>query len=204
MMIGGSYADRDWYKTLTKTPTTIGYILMNALDPEVGGEMVTRFLQEGEVPWVDWIKDNFLHPSPESLNTFIATPKPEVGKSPATAKPEVGKSPTREGAILFSSKESTGSSNGLIHRSTCAGPRVRPVRASRGYVASKLSTAELKAAAVRSEQEEPEKKTAAEVQTRKHFSPPKSLDYVVVSDTLSGLDLGMKRAATKTKMIKPQ
>ncbi|KAJ0786057.1 hypothetical protein HanOQP8_Chr02g0050641 [Helianthus annuus] len=122
---------------------------------------------------------------------------PLGARLPATAKPELGKSPARDGAILLLSKESTGSSNGLIHRSTCAGPCMRPVRASRGDVASKPSTAEPKAVTVRFEQEEPEKKTQPEAQTRKHSSRPKSLDYVVVSDTLSGLDVGMKRAVAE-------
>ncbi|MFS8018116.1 hypothetical protein Hanom_Chr15g01388361 [Helianthus anomalus] len=36
-----------------------GYNLMNVLDPEVGGEMTTRILPEGERPWVDQIRDNF-------------------------------------------------------------------------------------------------------------------------------------------------
>ncbi|KAF5807148.1 hypothetical protein HanXRQr2_Chr05g0230301 [Helianthus annuus] len=75
------------------------YNLMNALDPEVGGEMVTQLLPEGEIPWVEQIQDNFLHPTPESLNTYIAIP---TGARPlVSTSSEVGKSPTREGVILL-------------------------------------------------------------------------------------------------------
>ncbi|MFS8018110.1 hypothetical protein Hanom_Chr15g01388301 [Helianthus anomalus] len=80
-----------------------GYNLMNVLDPEVGGEMTTRILPEGERPWVDQIRDNFLHHSSKSLATYVAT---VLGARPPT-NTEVSKSPTREEAILLSSEEST-------------------------------------------------------------------------------------------------
>ncbi|KAJ0620959.1 hypothetical protein HanIR_Chr01g0003251 [Helianthus annuus] len=174
VVIGGSYADQEWYKTLTRIPTAMlqleekalvvagmslmwvpkhpkaapiysymgkGYSLMNALDSEVGGEMVSKVLQEGEKSWVDRIRDNFLHPSSKTLNTYIATPL--GARLPASTKPEVGKSPAREEAILLLSEESTGSSHGLIHRSTRVDPRARPVQASRGDAASKPPTVHL-------------------------------------------------------------
>ncbi|MFS7910237.1 hypothetical protein Hanom_Chr02g00103911 [Helianthus anomalus] len=182
MMIGGWYANWDWYKTLTRTPTAIlqlkekamvaaGYNLMNVLVPAVNGEMTTRLLLEGEKPWVERIKDNFLHPSSESLNTYIATP---LGYSPLC-------------------EESTGSSHGLTHRSAGAGSRARPVQVPGGDAASTPPTAEPKVATVGSKQKEPERKELPDTQIRKHSFRPKFLDYVVVSDSLSGLDVGMKR-----------
>ncbi|MFS8024104.1 hypothetical protein Hanom_Chr16g01459321 [Helianthus anomalus] len=165
MVIGDSYADRDLYKTLTRVPTAIfqleekalvatgGYIVMNVLDPEVGGEITARLLPEGDKPWVDQIRDNFLHPSSESLNAYIATP---LGAClPVSIKPQVGKPPARDEAILLSSEESTGSSHGLIHRSTRAGQRARPAQASGGDAASNPPTAEPKVATVEPELKEP-------------------------------------------------
>ncbi|KAF5753391.1 hypothetical protein HanRHA438_Chr17g0790281 [Helianthus annuus] len=106
MLVGGAYADREWYKTLKRVPTAIiqleenalfgagmslmwvprdpravpiyaykgkGYRLIYVLDPEVGGEMTARLLPEEEKPWVEQIRDNFLHPSSENLNTYVAT-----------------------------------------------------------------------------------------------------------------------------------
>ncbi|KAJ0630733.1 hypothetical protein HanOQP8_Chr17g0641741 [Helianthus annuus] len=158
MLVGGTYADRDWYKALTRVPTAIiqleenalvgagmslmwvprdprvapicaykvkGYRLMYILDPEVGGEMTARLLPEGEKPWVEQIRNNFLHHSSENLNTYVATP---LGSHlPVSVKSEVGKPPIREEAILLSSEEYTGSSPELIHRFTRAGPRARAV-----------------------------------------------------------------------------
>ncbi|KAF5789943.1 hypothetical protein HanRHA438_Chr09g0388841 [Helianthus annuus] len=64
-----------------------------------------------------------------------------------------------------------------------------------GDVASKSATVEPEAAAARSAQGKPEKKTQPKAPTRKHSSQPRYLDYVVVSNTLSGLDVGVKRTA---------
>ncbi|KAF5760364.1 hypothetical protein HanXRQr2_Chr16g0752661 [Helianthus annuus] len=218
-VIGGSYADRDWYKTLTRVPTAIvqleekalvaagmsmmwdprdpraapiyalrskgtfccwffffqgpnclpvfvlvGYSLMNVLDLEVGGEMTTRILPEGERPWVDQIRDNFLHPSSsESLAAYVAT---ALGARPPV-NTEVSKSPTREEAIILSSEESTRSSHGLIYRSTLAGPRARPVQGSEGAAASTPPTAEPIVATSEPEHKEPEKKKPEKKESEK-------------------------------------
>ncbi|KAJ0431281.1 hypothetical protein HanIR_Chr17g0846701 [Helianthus annuus] len=90
-----------------------GYRMMNVLDPEVGGEITARLFSEGEKPWVEQIRDNFLRPSSKNLNTYVATP---LGAHlPISVKSEVDKPPAREEAILLSSEEYTGSSHGLIH-----------------------------------------------------------------------------------------
>ncbi|KAJ0807994.1 hypothetical protein HanLR1_Chr00c0866g0778101 [Helianthus annuus] len=171
-----------------------GYNVMNVLDPEVGGEITARLFPEGEKPWVDQIRDNFLHPSSESLIAYIATP---LGAClPVSIKPQVGEPPARGEAILFSSEESTGSSHGLIHRSTRAGQRARPAQAS--GVMLHLSPQ------LRSPRLPPlnlgKKSLRRKISPMRRFvSIPlshKFLDYVVVSGSLSGLDVGMKRHAT--------
>ncbi|MFS8018565.1 hypothetical protein Hanom_Chr15g01393501 [Helianthus anomalus] len=45
------------------------YSLMNVFDPKVSGGMVAAALPEGEPIWTARIRDNFLHPSTESMNT---------------------------------------------------------------------------------------------------------------------------------------
>ncbi|MFS7937868.1 hypothetical protein Hanom_Chr05g00432821 [Helianthus anomalus] len=153
LVLVGAYQDREWYKTLTKVPTPfiqlaekayvaagmsmmwvpkdpragpvyafkgkVGYSLMKVLNSEVGGEMTGMLLPEGEKPWVDRIKDNFLHSSSESLAAYGVV----ILGAPFAVETEVNKPPTREETILLSSEESTGSSHGLIYRSTRAGPQ---------------------------------------------------------------------------------
>ncbi|KAM0002482.1 hypothetical protein Hdeb2414_s0008g00275161 [Helianthus debilis subsp. tardiflorus] len=48
----------------------IWYSLMNIFDPEAGGAMVVATLPEGRPLWVDQIRDNFLHPSSQSMATY--------------------------------------------------------------------------------------------------------------------------------------
>ncbi|KAJ0502488.1 hypothetical protein HanRHA438_Chr11g0516361 [Helianthus annuus] len=110
------------------------YGLMNALDQNVGGGMVTRQLPEGELPWLEQIKDYFLHPTEESLGAHVATP---TGAHPlVSVKPKVMKSPARGATILLSSEGSTASSNGLIHwsRTTRTGVRLAPDEAEEDQV----------------------------------------------------------------------
>ncbi|MFS7954544.1 hypothetical protein Hanom_Chr07g00631751 [Helianthus anomalus] len=157
VVLAGSYADREWYKTLTKMPTPIiqleekalvaagmslmwvprepraapvyaykgkaSYSLLNVFDPKVGGEMTTMLLPAGEPTWTARIRDNFLHPPSESITAYGTV----ILGAASVSKSDRGKSPTREGTILLSNEESTGSSHELIHRSSRAGPRQRPV-----------------------------------------------------------------------------
>ncbi|MFS8024802.1 hypothetical protein Hanom_Chr16g01467681 [Helianthus anomalus] len=152
-----------------------------------------RVTPVGRSPWVEQIKDNFIHPTPESLNAYIATP---TGAPPyVSTRSKVGKSPAREVTILLSSEESTGSSHGFIDRSTRAGPRVWPSHGAEGDVALNPATVEPEVVATTPMQWKPEMKAQLEEQTSKHSSQLQYLDYVVVSDTLSGLDVGVKRTA---------
>ncbi|KAJ0612253.1 hypothetical protein HanHA300_Chr01g0025481 [Helianthus annuus] len=173
------------------------YRLINALDPKIGGEMIGRILPEGELPWLEQIRDYFHHPTVESLSVHVAIP---TGMHPsASVKPEVVQSPAQGETILLSSEESTASSNGLIHRSraTREGPQERPSRSDGAGVATDPVTMEPKTPAHESVPERPEAQSRPGVQTGKHSSNLHYLNYVVVSDTLSGLDLGVKRTATE-------
>ncbi|KAF5789628.1 hypothetical protein HanPI659440_Chr09g0323731 [Helianthus annuus] len=181
-----------------------GYSLMNVFDPKVGGEIASALLPAGEPIWTARIRDIFLHPSSKSVAAYGTV----ILGAPSVAKADLGKSPTREGTILLSSEESIGSSHGLIRRLSRAGPQQRPVQNPEGAVGSAPPVVDPVATAAepgRKEPEkekvgkrEPEKKSAEEpsgAQTRKRSSKAELLDYVVVSDSLSGLDAGIKRPA---------
>ncbi|MFS7921316.1 hypothetical protein Hanom_Chr03g00235371 [Helianthus anomalus] len=123
--------------------------------------------------WTARIRVNFLHPSSESVAAYGTI----ILGAPSVAKVDLGKSPTREGAILLLSEESTGSSHGLIHPLSRAEPEQKEAEKKK------------------IEERETEKKKSAEepvsAPTRKCFSKVEMLDYVVVSDSLSGLDEGL-------------
>ncbi|MFS7946029.1 hypothetical protein Hanom_Chr06g00531211 [Helianthus anomalus] len=96
-----------------------GYRLMNLFDPNVGGAMVVAALPEGQPSWVDQIRDNFLHPSSESMVTYANTVLGDDGED----ETDVDTAPTREELILLSSEESASSYQDLINRSSHAGPQ---------------------------------------------------------------------------------
>ncbi|KAJ0694513.1 hypothetical protein HanPI659440_Chr15g0609651 [Helianthus annuus] len=104
-----------------------GYSLMNVFDPKVAGGMAVAAMPEGEPGWVNRIRDNFLHPSNESMATYANT---ILGD--AEDETEVDAIPTREELILLSSEESAGSSHDLIHRSSRAGPQWGPTQEPTG------------------------------------------------------------------------
>ncbi|MFS8016564.1 hypothetical protein Hanom_Chr15g01370081 [Helianthus anomalus] len=90
-------ADKQWYKTLTRTPTAM--LQLDEMGLVIGGEMVTRLLPDGELPWLEEIKDYFHHPTEESLSIHVATP---TSAHPfASVKSEVVRSPA-SGRLLFS------------------------------------------------------------------------------------------------------
>ncbi|MFS7889180.1 hypothetical protein Hanom_Chr00s000003g01603941 [Helianthus anomalus] len=156
------------------------YNLMNALDPEVGGEMVTQLLPEREISWVEKIKDNFLHPTSESLNAYIAT---LTGARPhASTRSEVGKSPAREEAITF--------------RARCLLELLMVLFIGRCVQVHARNLLKVLWGDIASNPVTVEPKVVAASPTRKHSSLLQYLDYVVVFDTLSGLDIGVKRTTT--------
>ncbi|KAF5773998.1 hypothetical protein HanXRQr2_Chr13g0595181 [Helianthus annuus] len=115
--------------------------------------------------------------------------------------------PTREELILLSSEESAGSSHDLIHHSSRAGPQQGPTQESAGEgvstppivdptvaAAEQKETRKKKREGKKTEGEKTAKEPANEP-TRKRSSSSNLLDYVVVSDSLSGLNAGVKRSA---------
>ncbi|KAL9993301.1 hypothetical protein Hdeb2414_s1047g00976391 [Helianthus debilis subsp. tardiflorus] len=190
------------------------YSLMNVFDLKVAGGMAVAAFPEGEPGCISRIRDNFLHPSNESMSAYNNVILGVVGD-----ETDFDTIPTREELILLSSEESTRSSHGLIHRSSRAGPQQGPVQEPAGegvstppVVDPTSVTAEQKETRRKKrEEKKTEKKTSEEPASaliRKRSSNVNLLDYVVVSDSLSGLDEGVKRSApnpdddvTLTEMI---
>ncbi|KAF5789817.1 hypothetical protein HanXRQr2_Chr09g0375681 [Helianthus annuus] len=179
------------------------YSLNNVFDRKVAGGMAVAALPEGEPGWISRIRDNFLHPSNESMSAYN-----NVILGAIEDETDFDTIPTREELILLSSEESAGSSHGLIHRSSRASPQQGPVQEPAGEGTSTPPVVDPTIGAVeqqkearrmkREEKKTEEKKTAKETAsapTRKRLSNVKLLDYVVVSDSLFGLDAGTKRTA---------
>ncbi|MFS7937897.1 hypothetical protein Hanom_Chr05g00433141 [Helianthus anomalus] len=209
----GAYHDREWYKTLTHVPTPIiqleekapvaAWISIMWVPKDPRAAPVYAF--KGKVGYslmnVLDLEGYFLHPSSESLAAYGFV----ILGAPSAVETEVGKSPTREETILLSSGEFTGSLHRLSHRSTRAGPCQRPVQVLEDVVVSTPLVADPVTAAFEpkqkesrkgAEKKEPEKKNfekePAGAQARKYSSKANLLDYVVVSDSLFGLDAGTK------------
>ncbi|MFS7921991.1 hypothetical protein Hanom_Chr03g00243401 [Helianthus anomalus] len=203
VVVSISFAGEEWYKTLTRKATLMiqldekalfaaaGYNLMNVFDPKVAGGMAVVAFPEGEPSWTARIKDNFLHPSPESMSAYN-----NVILGFAETETDVDSIPTREEPIILSSEESTGSSHGLTHLSSRAGPQQGPVQEPTGEGVSTPPTVDPTAVAEqkearrkkREEKKTDEKKTAKEptsAPNRKRSSNVKLLYHVVVSDSLS-------------------
>ncbi|MFS7945306.1 hypothetical protein Hanom_Chr06g00522731 [Helianthus anomalus] len=191
-----------------------GYSLMNVFDPKVGDAMVVVVLPEDRPVWVDQIRDNFLHPSSESMATYANDVLDDDGEDATN----LDTAPTWEELILLSSEESASSSQDLIHRSSRAGPQRGATREPAGECVSnpavdpKVAAAKKRETRKKKKEDRTEEKTTEEPvaePTRKRPSNASVLDYVVVSETLSGLDAGVKRPsrdpdddATLTEMIK--
>ncbi|KAL9998017.1 hypothetical protein Hdeb2414_s0583g00919461 [Helianthus debilis subsp. tardiflorus] len=99
-----------------------GYSMTNIFDHNAGGAMVVASLPEGRPLWLDQIRDNFLHPSNESLATYANTILGDDGEGDT----DFDVNPTREEHILLSSEESDDTSFHLIHHSSRAGPQRGP------------------------------------------------------------------------------
>ncbi|MFS7966208.1 hypothetical protein Hanom_Chr09g00771141 [Helianthus anomalus] len=163
---------------------SVGYSLMNVHDPKAGGAMVVAYLPEWKPVWLEQIRDHFWHPTSESLATYANTVLEEV--------------------IVLSSEGSDRSCEGLIPRSPRAGPTQgavnEPVNEPVGDdvdvptdIAEQLETRKKK------KEDKPKKKKKKKkvkepltTVPRKQPSNLSFLDYVVVSDMLSGLDAGDK------------
>ncbi|KAF5774290.1 hypothetical protein HanRHA438_Chr13g0609241 [Helianthus annuus] len=191
-----------------------GYSLMNVLDPQAGGAMVVAYLPEGRPVWLDRSdKRSLLAPYSESLATYANSILGEDGGDDL----DDAINPTREEVIVLSSEGSDGSHEGLIPRSTRAGPSQGTVNEPVNEpvvddVKTLVDTAEQLETRKKKKVDKSEGKKAEETAAkapRKRPSNSSFLDYVVVSDTLSGLDAGDKRAecdpdddATLTGIVK--
>ncbi|MFS8023014.1 hypothetical protein Hanom_Chr16g01446441 [Helianthus anomalus] len=198
-----SYTDQDWYTTLTRKVTPIiqleeralvaagmRYNLMNVFYPNVGGAMVVVALPEDKPLWVDYIRDNFLHPSSESMATYANIVLGDDGEDETDIDP----APTREEPILLSSPQ-----KGATREPAVEGVST-PIVDLQDGVAEQAETRKKK------KEERAEGKTAEEpvVETpRKRPYNSSVLDYVVVSDTLSGLDAGVKRPSRDPDGVLP-
>ncbi|KAJ0606810.1 hypothetical protein HanHA89_Chr03g0089351 [Helianthus annuus] len=166
---------------------------MNVLDPKAGGAMVVAYLPEGRPVWLDQIRDRFLHPTSESFASYANTILGEDGGDYL----DDATNPAREEVIVLSSGGSDGSHEGLIPRSTRAGPPQgtgnEPVNEPVGDDADvpvdtveQLETRKKKTLD-KSENKKKVEESATEA-PRKRPSTLPFFDYVVVSNTLSGLD----------------
>ncbi|MFS7962939.1 hypothetical protein Hanom_Chr08g00732351 [Helianthus anomalus] len=97
---------------------TVGYSLLNVLDPKAVGAMIEAILPDGKPVWLDQIRDRFLHPTSESFDSYANTILGEDDEDDLDDATD----PVREEVIVLSSGGSDGSHEGLIPRSTRAGP----------------------------------------------------------------------------------
>ncbi|KAJ0539425.1 hypothetical protein HanHA300_Chr08g0286121 [Helianthus annuus] len=189
----------------------LGYSLLNVLDPKAGGAMVEAIQGVDKPTWLDQIRGRFLHSSNES---FVAYANVVLGDDIDDAI-----DPTREEVIVLSSGGSDRSLDGLTSRSPRAGPTQgvahEPVNEPvdddveiLAETADQLETRK-KAKAGKSDRKEKRAEDQATETPRKRPSTLPFLDYVVVSDTLSGLGAGEKHRrfdpddhATLTEMMK--
>ncbi|KAJ0590596.1 hypothetical protein HanIR_Chr04g0199271 [Helianthus annuus] len=177
---------------------TVRYSLLNVLDPKAAGAMIEAILPEGKPVWLNQIHDRFLHPTSDSFATYANAILGEDGGNDFDDTTD----PTREEVIVLSSEGSDRSRESLIPRSTRAGPPQgtgnEPVNEPVGDDADPpVDTAEqLETRKKKLDKSEKKKKKVEENVTeapRKQHSNLPFLDYVVVSDMLSGL-AGDKRA----------
>ncbi|KAM0020385.1 hypothetical protein Hdeb2414_s0025g00666571 [Helianthus debilis subsp. tardiflorus] len=132
---------------------------MNVFDSKVGGAMVIAVLPEGRPLWVDQIKDNFLHPTSESMAAYANAMLGEDGMDDT----DVDSVPAREEAIVLSSESSDESHEGLIRRSTRAGPPQGTVNEPVDDVETPVDTAEQLETRKKKIGDKPEKKKAEEL-----------------------------------------
>ncbi|KAJ0796161.1 hypothetical protein HanPI659440_Chr04g0158981 [Helianthus annuus] len=175
----------------------LGYNLLNALDPKAGGAMVEAIQKDGKSTWLDQIRNCFLHPNSES---FIAYGNTVLGKDVEYVVDGIFDS-TREEVIVLSSEGSDRSVEGLTPRSARAGPAQGAVNEPVNddvevpvETADQLETRK-KAKADKPERKEKRAEEKATETPRKRPSTLPILDYVVFSDTLSGLGTGEKPRA---------
>ncbi|KAJ0958577.1 hypothetical protein HanPSC8_Chr01g0040511 [Helianthus annuus] len=172
-----------------------GYSLLNVLDPKAAGAMVEAIQAEGNSTWLNQIQGHFLHPKDESLNRYASEVLGEDVWNDSV-------DPGREGVIVLSSGSSDQNFEDLTSRcaraGTAQGDAAEPVHEVVGddddVEVAVDSSARLesrkKARTDKSGRREGKTEGKAAGSSRKQPSTLPCLDYVVVSDTLSGLRAG--------------
>ncbi|KAJ0779948.1 hypothetical protein HanPI659440_Chr06g0232181 [Helianthus annuus] len=176
----------------------VGYSLLNALDPKSAGAMVEAIQADGNPTWLEQIHDRFLHPTDASLSRYA---NEVLGEDDEDDLVDSG----REEVVILSSGSSDRDVEDLISHSARAGTTpggvAEPVH---GFAeddddaeASVDPSAQLetrkRARTEKSVRKEGKKEGGAAGSSRKQPSTLPYLDYVVVSDTLSGLGPGEVR-----------
>ncbi|MFS7984775.1 hypothetical protein Hanom_Chr11g00990521 [Helianthus anomalus] len=194
---------------------TVGYSLLNVLDPKAAGAMVEAIFPEGKLVWLDQIRDRFLHPTSDNVAAYANAILGEDGGDDLDDTTD----PTQGEVIILSSGGSDRSQEGLTSRPTRAGPpqgtAIWPVNVhvADDDVETAVDTAEQLEIQKKKKKEDKSDENKVEGTTvkapRKHPSTSSFLSYVVVSNTLSGLDAGDKRTehdpdddATLTEIMK--
>ncbi|KAJ0888776.1 hypothetical protein HanRHA438_Chr09g0405791 [Helianthus annuus] len=173
-----------------------GYSLINVLDPKAAGAMVEAIQADGNPTWLDQIRGRFLHPTDESLGRCA---NEVLGEDVWDDSVDSG----REEVIVLSSGSSDQILEGLTSRCARAGT-------ARGEVAEPVlgvdddddddeetavdpsAQLEVRKRARTSKSGKKEGRTEGKAvgSSRKQPSTLPCLDYVVVSDTFSGLGVG--------------
>ncbi|MFS7905663.1 hypothetical protein Hanom_Chr01g00050361 [Helianthus anomalus] len=176
-------------------PSTVGYSLLNALDPKAAGAMVEAIQADGNPTWLDQIRDRFLHPTEQSLSRYAAEVLGEDVWDDFVDSDQ-------EEVIVVSSGSSGRGGENLMSRSaragTVPGGNAEPVHAVVGddddAEASADPSAQLETRKkARTDRGEGKSGGGAAGSSRKRPSILPYLDYVVVSDTLPGLGVGEGR-----------
>ncbi|KAM0013486.1 hypothetical protein Hdeb2414_s0043g00741511 [Helianthus debilis subsp. tardiflorus] len=76
---------------------TVGYSLLNVLDPRAGGAMVEAIQAEDKPIWLDQIRNRFLHPTSESFAAYGNTVLGEDDEDDVDGTSD----PTREEVIVL-------------------------------------------------------------------------------------------------------
>ncbi|KAJ0879816.1 hypothetical protein HanRHA438_Chr10g0455891 [Helianthus annuus] len=143
----------------------IGYSLINVLDPKATGAMVEVIQEDGKPTWLDQIRSRFLHPSDESFTKYASVALGEDDEDDPI-------DPIREEVVA--------DANEPVHE--VVGDDVEISVAPAAQVETRKKT---KADKPEKGEKRVEGKTTGTFRER-HSTLP-FLDYVVVSDTLSGL-----------------
>ncbi|KAM0013412.1 hypothetical protein Hdeb2414_s0044g00742881 [Helianthus debilis subsp. tardiflorus] len=185
---------------------------MNVFDPKAGGAMVVASLLDGRPLWLEQIRDNFLHPSNESLAAYANAILGDDGEGDT----DFDVNPTREEPIVLLSADDASFHLIRCYSRACPqrGPFAEPATddVDTPVMDPHVGVVDPSKRRKKKREDKSEEKKVEEpvVETpRKRPSNSSFIDYVVVSDKLSSLDARVKRSkrdpnddATLTEMMK--